>query len=391
MAININLDKCKLCKICEKSCATNSITVENQCVTVKDTCTLCGVCVNSCPFGALEMKKNQEASGDLNSYRDIWVYMEVSRGKIIPVGFELLGIGKKLAKEKNCRLVAILLNKNGNELAKEPIYHGADEVLLCTNETLTDLSEEAFVDIISQIVDIKKPETLLFGATSLGRSIAPRIAAKAKTGLTADCTVLEIDSETSLLRQTRPAFGGNIMATIICPNTRPQMSTVRPGVMQASDRDTTLKGSITKIPFNSKTKNHKIRILETNYEDNLNSIAKAKTLVVAGRGIGSKKNMKLVREFARSIGASVGVSRPLVDAGWGEYSEQVGQTGLVVAPKVLISLGISGAIQHIAGISQAEKIISINTDASAPIFNSSHYKIVGDCMEIIDEYLKVLK
>ena len=231
-----------------------------------------------------------------------------------------------------------------------------------------------------------KPEILLLGATGFGRSLAPRIAARVKTGLTADCTILEIDHETGLLHQTRPAFGGNLMATIVCPGHRPQMATVRPGIMPVQDPDFSREGQIISMEYEDSIEK-KIKLMEEILAPEVKTIADAEIIVAVGRGIGSQKNMALAEKLASLIGGSLGVSRPLVDIGWGNHKNQIGQTGSSISPKLLISCGISGAIQHLAGISGAENIIAINTDPEAPIFNTAHYKVVGDCVEILKKMI----
>ncbi|MGE4214175.1 MAG: FAD-binding protein [Anaerotignaceae bacterium] len=385
----INNELCQGCGACINSCFNDAITVVEGKAIVNENCGLCGICVDSCPFNAISIENISTPVKHMSDSNGIWVFAEVSQGKLLPVDFELLGKGRALANQKNCSLTAVLLSHSSEAMAKELIYAGADTVLICADKDLHDLREELCTTILCNMITARKPEILLFGATSFGRSVAPRVAARIKTGLTADCTMLEIN-DTGLLSQTRPAFGGNLMATIICPNTRPQMATVRPGIMEPIRRDTTRIGDIVRVPFPSKLKT-KAKILETRINKNTLSLADAKAIIIVGKGIGSKKNMELVNQFASLIGASVGVSRPLVDAGWSEYKYQVGQTGATVAPKVLISLGVSGAIQHLAGISRAEKIIAVNTDPNAPIFGVCHYKIVADCVDILKELIEIYK
>ncbi|HCT65526.1 MAG TPA: electron transfer flavoprotein subunit alpha [Lachnospiraceae bacterium] len=387
--LTINKDLCNGCGVCINSCGNNAITLDNGKAIVNENCILCGICVDSCPCNAISIENISQPTKDISNSSGIWVFAEVSQGKLLPVGFELLGKGRALANQKKCSLTAVLLSHSSEAMAKELIYAGADDVLICADKDLHDLREELCTTILCNMIMARNPEILLFGATAFGRSVAPRVAARIQTGLTADCTMLEIDDK-GLLRQTRPAFGGNIMATIICPKTRPQMATVRSGIMEPIHRDTTRIGKIVRVPFPSKLKT-KTKIMETRLNKSTLNLADAKALIVVGKGIGSKKNMALVNQLADLIGASVGVSRPLVDAGWSEYKHQVGQTGATVAPKVLISLGVSGAIQHLAGIYRAEKIIAVNTDPDAPIFGVCHYKIVADCVEILKELIEIYK
>lgn len=384
----INKELCRGCTICTKSCGSNALHMRGRLAEVNDNCILCGICVKSCPFGAITIEKEKRAEGNRGEYQNLWVFVEINQNKVAEVSLELLGVGRKLADEKGCKLVAVVLDEKSILYAEDLISYGADHVILCDDKGINIYAEELCAKVLDDLVAQEKPEIFLFGATGVGRSLAPRLAAKAQTGLTADCTVLEIDGETGLLRQTRPAFGGNIMATIVCPTKRPQMSTVRAGVMAKMEYDRGRSGTIQKISSGDKGVEQKVEILETSFAPKTNSITDAEHLVVVGRGIGAKKNMKLVYAFAEKIGAKVAVSRPLVDMGYGEYPMQVGQTGCTVAPKLLVSIGVSGAIQHLAGITRAEKIIAINSDETAPIFGVSHYKVVGDCVEFLKAYTK---
>ncbi len=378
---------CKGCGLCIKGCGSGALSMANQVAVVDDKCIYCGVCVQSCPFGAVSIVQQQQETTDVSQYEDVWVFVQIAHGAIAPVSLELLGIGGKLAREKSCQLVAVVLEETGAAYAQTLIAHGAEKVLLCDEMGLGVDCQDRCTTILGDMIGGYKPEVLLFGATGFGRSLAPSVAALVKTGLTADCTVLSVDGETGLLRQTRPAFGGNLMATIVCPNHRPQMATVRAGVMEQPIPDSKRTGKVERFIPQVTAQPSPVTVVETVVSHSANAITEAEKLVVVGRGIGGKKNMKLVYEFAQKIGAQVAVSRPLVDMGYAPYAQQVGQTGCTVAPKLLISLGVSGAIQHKAGISRAEQIIAINTDEDAPIFAISHYKITADCVEFLKAYL----
>lgn len=386
----IDQEKCTGCGLCLKSCAVNALSVKNESAAVSDVCVMCGVCVDVCPFNAILIEKKEAAETEAFLYKDVWVFAEQSAGTLASVSLELTGEGRRLADARRCALVAVLSGKNGQENAKILIAAGADKVIFCPDERLAENNDEAYADYVSGLIEKYKPEAVLFGATKFGRSLAPRVAARVKTGLTADCTVLEIDQETKLLRQTRPAFGGNLMATIVCPAHRPQMATVRPGIMAAPEPDFSRCGELVEETFFARTV-PAIELLEKIKTDKTMSIADAQIIVDAGRGIGNQKNLALVKEFADLIGAELGCSRPLVDMGWCEYRHQVGQTGCSVAPKLLITFGVSGAIQHLAGIARAEKIIAVNSDPEAPIFGVAHYAVVGDCVEILKEMIAALK
>jgi len=388
--LKIDLDKCVGCGICMKSCSSNALEIKDSKAEVNDNCVLCGVCIDACPFQALSIEKEENSSIDCSEYKDIWVFAEQHKGSVLPVSLELISKGMELSREKGCKLSAVLFGNDIQKEAEKLIAYGADKVYLCDHKDLEVNSDERYTYIFDKVISQYKPEILLLGATGFGRSLAPRIAARVKTGLTADCTILEIDDETGLLHQTRPAFGGNLMATIICPGHRPQMATVRPGIMPVEDPDFSRDGEIIAVAYEDSIE-EKIKLIEDVLSPDVKTIADAEIIVAVGRGIGSQKNMALAERLASLIGGSLGVSRPLVDIGWGDHMNQIGQTGSSVSPKLLISCGISGAIQHLAGISGAENIIAINTDPEAPIFNTAHYKVVGDCVEILKKMISSIE
>lgn len=390
--INILTDKCIGCKLCVGACPFGAIKVEQKKAQILDNCTLCGACVSSCKFEAIDFQK-EEANGpvDLASYKGVWVFGEQKNGAASPVAFELLGEGRKLADTLQVPLAAVLIGSSVDDAAKTLITYGADIVYVVDDPSLGNYNDESYTDIFIQLISKYKPEIVLMGATTYGRSLAPRVASRLNTGLTADCTGLEIDLEKRILLQTRPAFGGNLMATIICPNHRPQMSTVRPKVMKAMDPDTSRTGEIVRpqvvIPMDVKVK--VVDVVNTLCEKV--NLTEADIIVSAGRGIGDPKNLKLVVELAQVLGAAVGASRAVVDSGWIEYSHQVGQTGKTVGPKVYFACGISGAIQHLAGMSSSDTIIAINKNPDAPIFKVATFGIVGDILEVLPALIKEFK
>lgn len=382
--IKILMDKCVGCKLCIGGCPFNAIKVEEKKARIMDNCTLCGACVSSCKFKAIEFEKD-DAGGmaDLSSYKGVWVFGEQKNGEPANVALELLGEGRKLAGQLNVELSAVLMGENIESAAKALISHGADKVYMVDHPSLVNFNDEAYADIFIQLISRYKPEILLMGATTYGRSLAPRVASRLNTGLTADCTGLEIDPEKKILMQTRPAFGGNLMATIICPNHRPQMSTVRPKVMKALPPDLSRNGEIIRpeiiIPEDVKIK---VSDVVSTLAEMVN-LTEADIIVSGGRGLGDPKNFALVEELARVLGGAVGASRATVDAGWIEYSHQVGQTGKTVGPKIYFACGISGAVQHLAGMSSSDTIIAINKNPEAPIFKVATFGIVGDVLEIL--------
>ncbi len=389
--IRILNDKCIGCKLCIKACPFGAIVVEDKKARIQGSCTMCGVCVSSCKFGAIDFLKDEEVSGDLSAYKGVWVYGEQRGGELDEVALELLGEGRKLADRLKSPLSAVLMGENMDDAAKKLIAHGADNVYVVDDPSLKNFVDETYCDVFVQLIKAYKPEIILLGATTYGRSLAPRISSRLNTGLTADCTKLEIDEETGNLMQTRPAFGGNLMATIICPNRRPQMSTVRPRVMKALPPDDSRTGNIIKPKVNiPEALNTKVIDVVASLSEMVN-LAEAEIIVSGGRGLGDPKNFSLIEELAKALGGAVGASRAAVDAGWIPYCHQVGQTGKTVGPKVYIACGISGAVQHLAGMSSSETIVAINKDPDAPIFKVATFGIVGDLMQVVPALISELK
>lgn len=326
---------------------------------------------------------------DITQYKNVWVFAEQRENKIMPVVIELLGEGRKLADEIGVSLCAILLGEDVEDLAKELIQYGADSVYLAEDRRLKEYSTEGYTKIISNAINEIKPEVVLVGATNIGRDLAPRIAARVDTGLTADCTSLEIDPDDKKIKQTRPAFGGNLMATIICPNHRPQMSTVRPGVMDKALKNDERTGNIKKLSIRLSDEDIKTKLISTvKTKRELVSLADAEVIVSGGKGLKNQEGFELIRQLADKFGGVVGASRAAVDEGWIDHSHQVGQTGTTVKPKIYIACGISGAIQHLAGMQESGTIIAINKDENAPIFNVADYGIVGDLYQVVPKLIQ---
>lgn len=327
--------------------------------------------------------------------KDIYVVVEQVDGVVQKVGIELIGIASKLAADLGQEVVAVLLGKEVKGLAENLIHHGANKVICVEDPILEHYATEPYTKALNAIVEAKKPEIVLYGATSIGRDLAPRVSARVHTGLTADCTKLEIDPETKLLLMTRPAFGGNIMATIVCKEFRPQMATVRPGVMQALPTDTSRTGEVElfKVEFTDADMNIKIREVIKEKHAKVD-ITEAKVLVSGGRGIGNAESFDVLKELADELGGLVTSSRANVDAGWIGRERQVGQTGKTVRPDLYMACGISGAIQHLAGMEDSEFIVAINKDAQAPIFDVADLGVVGDLhkiMPILIDKVRALK
>lgn len=321
---------------------------------------------------------------NLSDYKGILVFAEQRDGVIQNVGLELIGEAKKLAAKLNVPVTAALIGNKVEGLAQTLVEYGADKVVIVDNELLKQYDTEAYAQALKAIIDAKKPEIVLLGATTLGRDLAPRVSSRLATGLTADCTKLDIDDETKVFGMTRPAFGGNLMATIVCPEHRPQMATVRPGVMQKLPKEEGKKGEVEVLPVTIDASKIKVKILDVVKETAKKiDITEAKILVSGGRGVGSKENFKNLEAVASKIGAIVSGSRAAVDAGFIEQSRQVGQTGKTVRPNIYFACGISGAIQHMAGMEESEYIIAINKDKDAPMFGIADLGIVGDVNKVL--------
>ena len=324
--------------------------------------------------------------------KDVFVLMEQRDGELQKVGIELLGEATKLAKDLEQKVVAVLLGSGIKEKAQTCIAYGADKVIVVDDPELKEYLTEPYALALTQIIKEEEPEILLYGASSIGRDLAPRVSARVHTGLTADCTGLSIAEDTKLLMMTRPAFGGNIMATILCKNHRPQMATVRPGVMKALDKDTTRTGEVVEKTVDFSKDTHGVKIREVIKEGKKAvDITEAKYLVSGGRGIGSPEFFGTLQELADVLGGEISSSRANVDAGWIDRSRQVGQTGKTVRPDLYIACGISGAIQHVAGMEGSEYIIAINKNDTAPIFDVADLGVVGDVKVIVPKLTEAIK
>ncbi|GKX31235.1 electron transfer flavoprotein subunit alpha/FixB family protein [Vallitalea longa] len=325
-------------------------------------------------------------------YKGVFVFIEQRECKISKVSLELLGKGRELADNLNEELIAVLIGYNMIDSTKELIYYGADKVFYAENRIFEVYMTEPYAKAMTSIIYDKKPEIVLFGATAIGRDLAPRISARIHTGLTADCTSLEIDEESNNLLMTRPAFGGNILATIVCPDYRPQMSTVRPGVMQKLEKDTRRVGKVEKIdiPISESDMSYKVLEVVKEEKEKIN-IEEANVLVSGGRGIGKPENFDILKELAKELKGQVSASRAVVDAGWIDKNHQVGQTGKTVRPGLYFACGISGAIQHLAGMEESDFIIAINKDSEAPIFEVADVGIVGDVHAIVPKLISRLQ
>ncbi|HIE03780.1 MAG TPA: electron transfer flavoprotein subunit alpha, partial [Candidatus Latescibacteria bacterium] len=355
--------------------------------------TLCRACIEACPLGALELEEEVvRPKVDTSKYRGVWVFAEQRHGKVSGVAYELLNVGRRLADDLGEKLTAVLFGPVGEDAARELISRGADRVLWADDERLAQFHDDTYAGVLAEMAQAERPEIILCGATSIGRSFFPKAAAKLGTGLTADCTGLEIDKERRLLVQTRPAFGGNVMATILTPDHRPQMATVRHKVFKEAPRQEGREGEVVRWspgPENLTSRTTLVEFVEE-VEETVN-LADADIIVSGGRGLRGPENFSLIRELAMLLGGAVGASRAAVDAGWISYSHQVGQTGRTVSPKLYIACGISGAIQHLVGMQSSDVIVAINKDPDAPIFKVATFGIVGDLFEVVPALIERLK
>jgi len=391
MGLLIDLDKCIGCRQCIEFCPFGALEMVGGKVEVKEGCNLCGACVDACGYEALIIEELEATPAADESYRGVWVFAETKDGEFSRVAYELLSEGRKLADARQSELGAVCL---GHDIGAVDslIACGADRVCIVDSPALADFPEDLCARKLAEVILENKPEIVLAGATALGRSFIPRVAAILGTGLTADCTGLDIDPETGLLMQTRPTFGGNLMATIICPGKRPQMSTVRPRVFKPDAPDQTRKGEVIRLDFNSEGVTSRTKLLS--FVDDLTETVKledADVIVAGGRGLEKPENFAMLEELAGVLGAAVGSSRPPVDEGWIPYPRQVGQTGKTVCPKLYIACGISGAVQHLAGMQTADVIVAINDDPAAPIFEVATYGIIGDLFKVVPMLIERLK
>ncbi|MEW5950563.1 MAG: electron transfer flavoprotein subunit alpha [Elusimicrobia bacterium] len=390
--------KCIGCTKCVAVCPFGALSMSGKKAVVNmSACTLCGACVQICPVEAISIKR-ETASKDFSSYKGVWVFVELedsedlsAEGDIRKVSFELLSEGRKLAdslKEDLCAVVFAAKNKNYERILGE---YGADKVYFCENEEFTVYNTDIYCAAFSALINKHKPSAVLFPATVKGRDLAPRIASALYVGLTADCTALSIRD--GLLVQSRPAFGGNIMADILSPNSRPQMATVRPNVMKISQPKSGKIAILIREDIKIDKNMRRVKVLKRRMEKASSSlkIENANMIVSGGRGMKSKERFRLVEELASVLGAAVGASRAAVDMGFKEKSHQVGQSGVTVSPRLYMAFGISGAVQHLVGMKNSDIIVAVNKDPNAMIFTAAKYAFIGDAHQILPKLTEILK
>lgn len=393
MSIRVDDELCTGCANCIANCPYGGIEIVGDKAKITRDCNLCGACVDSCPVSAiiLEREEFKVKKMDLLQYKGVWVVAEHYKNKINDVVYQLLGKGRELADILKVNLILVLLGYNFEDKLEELGNYGADEIIYVSSKILQNYYSDLYAKTLTELIDEHKPEIILIGATPTGRDFAPRVAKRLNAGLTADCTGLSIDPETGNLLQTRPTFGGNIMATIRTPNSRPQMATVRPGIFKAPIK-INKRAKIRKIEYDYREKDAVTKIVKiidrkktkVNLED-------AEIIVSGGRGVGSKEGFKIIEELAGVLNGEVGGSRVTVELDWIDKERQVGQTGKTISPKLYIACGISGAIQHIVGMQGSDIIVAINKDLNAPIFKVAHYGIVGDLHKVIPALIEEIK
>ena len=386
-------EKCVACGQCVEVCPFGVLRLEGETLIIGEGCNLCGACVEACEVEALALPEAEGPAPRPGTPPDgIWVFAEQRRGVLAPVALELLGEARRLAASLEVKVAAVLLGHEVAGLALALLAAGAQKVYLVEHPGLKDFLEEAYAVALTQLARCYQPEIILAGATYLGRAFIPQVAAALKTGLTADCTAFAIDVEKRLLLQTRPAFGGNIMATIITPRTYPQMATVRPRVMKPRAPEADATGEVIRVDLDGAPSSPRCRFVKTVAEikERL-PLAEAEVIVSGGRGLQESKHFRLLEELAELLGAVVGATRGAVDAGWIPYAHQIGQTGKTVAPKLYIACGISGAAQHLVGMQSSDFIVAINRDPKAPIFTVADVGLVGDLFEIVPALIQEIK
>lgn len=396
MGISVNKEKCVGCGACYRSCPQGAITIETvegrkKASIDQSKCVYCGSCKSSCRFSAIDIDVQKKAFSNKEAYKGIWVYAEINNGKTDESAFELLTKARVLAKEAGeevcCFLMGSSISSNASEAAE-----WADKVYAADYEELKEYRDDIYSDVMAYTLNEYKPAVVLSASTINGRAFVPRAAVKLETGLTADCVVLEMNRETKLLEQTRPAFGGNLMATILCENARPQMATVRPGVFAASKDNSRAKGEVIAVSVPKDILKSKMEIIDRENDESASVNLKEYDIIVSGgRGMMTDNGFELLKELADLMGGTVGCSRPVADAGLLDHSHLVGQTGTTVKPKMYIAVGISGSVQHLAGMEDADIIIAVNKDPNAPIFTVANYGIVADGFEFVPALIEKIK
>ncbi|MCK8817010.1 electron transfer flavoprotein subunit alpha [Natroniella sulfidigena] len=387
---SIDYVNCNLCGKCMDACPFDAIEIVDEKVEMNAACKACGICVDECQKGVIEPIKDEREVVNKDEWQDVLVFAEQLEGEIHPVTYELMGKGRELANKIDQELHVVLLGHNITDQTDEIIAHGADKVYVYDQEELHHFNVELYATAIEDCVNRTQPAIILVGATSIGRSLAPRVATRFRTGLTADCTVLDVRENTDLV-QTRPAFGGNIMATILTTRNRPQMATMRYKVMEPAKRVEDPTGEVVEFSVAEEKLKTRANIIDITKKPEVESIEDANIIVAVGRGLREEKDLEMARELADLLGGKIGTTRPLIEKGWTDHQQQIGLSGRSVRPELIITLGISGAVQFVAGMQNSENIFAINNDPEANIFDVAHYGIVGDLYEVVPQLIEKIK
>jgi electron transfer flavoprotein alpha subunit/Pyruvate/2-oxoacid:ferredoxin oxidoreductase delta subunit len=392
MEIRVIAEKCTGCRICWEKCPFSAIEMGSGKARINENCTFCMVCVKACPEKAIEATgerpKKEKAASESSG---VWFFAETRRGKLASVSYELLFASLTLAKDLGQETGAVLFASDGEAMAQDLVSRGCRKVYLVEDPTLDDFHQDTYVCLLSNLIIKHRPNMFIASATMVGRSFVPQVAARIRTGLTADCTELRIDPKTKLLHQIRPTYGGNLMAMIMCEHRRPQMATVRPKVMDEAKPVPGAQGEVVREDFASFSPFCRVELLSKEMAEQTVDLQEAEIIVSGGRGLADGKNFAMIRRLAELLGGTVGASRAAVDSGWIPYPHQVGQTGKTVKPKIYFACGISGSIQHLAGMQTSDYIIAINKDHDAPIFKVANLGIVGDIFEVVPALIRKLE
>ena len=393
MGLKVIADQCTGCGKCGTACPYGQMQIMDGTAMAGDGCTLCGACYEACEFGAITVEREgAESKSDLEKYRGVFVFAEQEEGIVRPCVYELLREGRRLADKLEQELAAVLLCDGAGELCSHLFAHGSDKVYLASDPNLMSCQTEVYTAILTGVVNEYRPSIFLFSATTTGRDLAPRLAARLGTGLTADCTALDIEEGTGLLLQVRPAWGGNLMASIKTPWHRPQMATVRVKVSRKGPGHRGRKGEVVHIPVKIDSKERKVTVVDfIKGAKEVVNLEEAEVVVCGGRGLKSEADFRMIEELAELLGGAVGATRAVVDVGWKPHPYQIGQTGKTVQPRIYIACGVSGSMQHRVGMENSESIVAINTDPGAPIMQIAQYPVVGDLFKILPALISEIR
>ncbi len=388
--LNFDVQKCTLCGLCIEKCPFEALTIEGSGIVVNEKCRACGLCVRNCPEKAIKFEQKAKAF-DKSVWKNFLIYVEQERGDIHPVVYELIGEARKMAKKVDYQVNCVIVGGVGTaENAKKLLAYGVDKVFVYEHPGFEGFRADCYADAVADCIAANKPSSVLIGATALGRSLAPRLATRFHTGLTADCTTLDIKENSDMI-QIRPAFGGNIMAQIAITRSRPQFATVRYRVMDKAAKVENPTGEVVICEVNDKMAESRIEILESKVIEKVKSLEEEDILVVAGRGVRNEKDVEMCRELAEALGGQLAFTRPMVENGFGDTAHQIGLSGRTVRPKLIITCGVSGAIQFTSCMTGSECIVAINNDPEEQIFKVAHYCIVDDLYKVVPHLTELVK